>query len=131
MGPHTGVIFGSICGSVQKPAWAPQGPPAGQGTHRLTFPDWLNLRHILADPDGRLPPEAHREQRARYLRELGEARRGGAHFHLGTGEGERDDWEWYLEWEPGPHWDRGLWPMWIGTAAALRIRVNLRDSQGR
>ena len=113
------------------PARAPPGHHAAQGFRQLAFPDWLSLRHVPETPGDLLSPERHPEQRARYLRELGEARRGISHFRLGTGEGEQDDHGRYLEWELGPHWDRGLWGGALGTDAALRVRMVLRDSRGR
>ena len=113
------------------PARAPPGHHAAQGFRQLAFPDWLSLRHVPETPGDLLSPERHPEQRARYLRELGEARRGISHFRLGTGEGEQDDHRRYLEWELGPHWDRELSADTLGFETALWVRMVLRDSRGR
>ena len=101
-------------GEPRASADRPAGEPPGEGS--LDFPSWLSLRHVPAAPDGRLRPDLHQTQRERYLQELAEARAGAAHFRACTGEHLRDDRDRYLEWEPGPHWDRNTW---------------VRDVQGR
>jgi hypothetical protein len=116
-------------GEPQASTVRPAGEPPGAGS--LDFPSWLSLRHVPAAPDGRLRPDLHQTQRERYLQELAEARAGAAHFRAGTGEHLRDDRDRYLEWEPGPHWDRNTWSDRLGADVAARVLARLRDVQGR